>query len=187
MEIDRDRHLDRNFGLRGAKLFVESDEEIDVEEGNKVAKIMLDAQKKKLPWYLIDESTMVAKTWSLFVQFMTWSTLIITPMTFIFPPFKEATVNYEWFVDSVWCLEIFVSFFKGHIIYAPTSSRAMKRYLTNGPLYIGPFWFDVASTIPPMIFKEMNLKANALKFLRLYHIGDIYLPTELLMRTLLAK
>lgn len=153
LEADRDSHLDRNFGLRSAKLFVESDEEIDIEdESINQVQMMLSGKTKKLPWYLIDENTTFAKTQKMFVQIMTWSTVIITPMTFIFPEFKEVTIGYEWFVDTVWCFEILFSFFKGHIVFARNVNQAIKRYMTNGPLHIGPFFFDVASTIPPMIF-----------------------------------
>ena len=36
LEIQRDLHLDRNFGLRSAKLQVESDEEIDIDDSKKL-------------------------------------------------------------------------------------------------------------------------------------------------------
>lgn len=51
---------------------------------------------------------------------MTWSTVIITPLTFLFKDLKKQTNNYEWFVDSVWLLEIFLSFLKGHLVHAKT-------------------------------------------------------------------
>lgn len=115
---------------------------------------------------------------------MTWSTVIITPLTFLFKDLKKQTNNYEWFVDSVWLLEIFLSFLKGHIVHAKTFNQSAKRYMFNGPLNIGAFWFDAASTIPPMIFKEESLKINALKFLRLYHIKEMFYPVELLTKKL---
>ncbi len=48
----------------------------------------------------------------------------------------------------------------------------------EGPYYIGAFWFDVASTLPAMIYKEENLTINALKFLRFYHFKEIFYPIE---------
>jgi hypothetical protein len=85
---------------------------------------------------------------------MTWSTIIITPLTFLFKDVKKLTLNYEWFVDSIWLVEIFLSFFKGHLVHAKDLNMAAKRYMFNGRFNIGAFWFDAASTIPPMIFKE---------------------------------
>jgi hypothetical protein len=118
---------------------------------------------------------------------MTWSTIILTPLTFLFPELKETTIKYEWFVDSVWLFEIFLSFFKGHIVLANTFSQTAKRYMTDKTTYIGPFWFDLASTVPPMLFREKNNKINALKFLRLYHIGEMFYPAELLVSTLMRN
>ena len=118
---------------------------------------------------------------------MTWSTVIITPLTFLFPQVKEATLSYEWFVDGVWCVEICLSFFKGHIVFANTLEKTVKRYMTDGPLGIGPLWFDVASTLPAMIFMEKSLKVNALKFLRLYHLNEMFFPVELLTRKIFEK
>lgn len=51
---------------------------------------------------------------------MTWSTVIITPLTFLFKDVKNITNNYEWFVDSVWLFEIILSFCKGHLVHAKT-------------------------------------------------------------------
>jgi hypothetical protein len=51
-------------------------------------------------------------------------------------------------------VEIFLSFFKGHLVYAKTFEMAAKRYLFFGSLKVGAFWFDAFSTIPSMIFKE---------------------------------
>ena len=61
LEIDREKHLDRNFGMRNAKLFVDSDEEIELEEKNKVETILTASKKKTLPWYILSEDTLFAK------------------------------------------------------------------------------------------------------------------------------
>jgi hypothetical protein len=113
---------------------------------------------------------------------MTWSTIIITPLTFLFKDVKKLTLNYEWFVDSIWLVEIFLSFFKGHLVHAKDLNMAAKRYMFDGRFNIGAFWFDAASTIPPMIFKEQRLSINALKFLRLYHINEMFYPIEMATR-----
>jgi hypothetical protein len=111
---------------------------------------------------------------------MTWSTILVTPLTFLFPKLKESTINYEWFVDCVWCFEILLSFFKGHLTYAPNLEASVRRYMRQGPFTIGAFWFDFFSTIPPMLFKEQQLIINTLKFLRLYHFKEMYYPVEIL-------
>ena len=154
LEIERDAKLDKNFGLRNKKLLVESDEEIEIDDSKKIVTLADEAKLKRLPWYLMSDNSTFAKFQKLFVQMMTWSTLIITPLTFLFPDLKKSTINYEWFVDSVWLMEILLSFFKGHLVYAKNFEMATKRYLFFGPLKVGAFWFDAASTIPPMIFKE---------------------------------
>jgi len=154
LEIERDAKLDRNFGLRSKKLLVESDEEIEIDDSKKIVTLADEAKQKRLPWYLLSDASQFSKFQKLFVQMMTWSTVIITPLTFLFPDLKKSTINYEWFVDSVWLVEIFLSFFKGHLVYAKTFEMAAKRYLFFGPLKVGAFWFDAFSTIPPMIFKE---------------------------------
>lgn len=59
--------------------------------------------------------------------------------------------------------------------------------MTSPTVYIGPFWFDLASTVPPMIWKEKSLKINALKFLRLYHLPDMFFPAEILVNYLMAN
>lgn len=170
LEIERNKHLDRNFGLRGIKMLVESDEEIDiVDTKHKIVTLREALGKKTLPWYLLSDESTFSKTQKIFVQIMTWSTIIVTPLTFLFPSLKAMTNNYEWFVDTVWCFEIFISFFKGHLELAPTFEASVRRYMRDGPLTIGAFWFDFISTIPPMIMKEESMIANAFKFLRLYH------------------
>jgi hypothetical protein len=67
LEIDREKHLDRNFGMRNAKLFVDSDEEIELEEKNKVETILTASKKKTLPWYILSEDTLFAKCQKTFV------------------------------------------------------------------------------------------------------------------------
>lgn len=118
---------------------------------------------------------------------MTWYTLVMTPITFLFKDIKYATIRYEWFVDSVWCFEIILSFLKGHVVHSRTVNQAAKRYMFNGPFNIGAFWFDAASTIPPMIYKEKNLKINVLKFLRLYHFKEMFYPIEIFCRYVFSK
>lgn len=46
--------------------------------------------------------------------------------------------------------------------------------MVGGSIKIGAFWFDAASTIPPMIFRERNIYINCLKFLRLYHFNEMF-------------
>lgn len=38
-----------------------------------------------------------------------------------------------------------------------------------------------------MIWKEQNLRINALKFLRLYHLPDMFYPAEILVNTLMTN
>lgn len=87
LENERDLHLDRNFGLRDFNTIVASDEEAELDESKKMATIA-DRQKKTLPWYLLSDDTKFAKGQKIFVQVMTWSTLLVTPLTFLFPDLK---------------------------------------------------------------------------------------------------
>lgn len=116
---------------------------------------------------------------------MTWSTLLITPLEFVFPELRSELRDYEWFVDGVWCLEIILSFVKANKNKKNFMSISWH-YLFYGQFYVGAFWFDFASTVPPMIFLEKNLKVNALHFLRIYHFNEIFYPltmvTSFLMR-----
>ena len=50
----------------------------------------------------------------MFIQVMTWSTMIITPLTLLYPEVKKKTLYYEFFVDGVWCLEILLSLIRGN-------------------------------------------------------------------------
>lgn len=108
---------------------------------------------------------------------MTWSTLLITPLGFVFPDLRNKTRNYEWFVDAVWCLEIILSFLKANK-EKKTFLSISQHYLFDGQFYVGAFWFDFLSTVPPMIFLEKNLRINALHFLRIYHIKEMFYPLE---------
>ena len=108
---------------------------------------------------------------------MTWSTLLITPLGFVFPDLRNQTRNYEWFVDAAWCAEIILSFLKANKTKKTLGSTSWQ-YLFNGRFYVGAFWFDVASTLPPMLLKEENLVINALHFLRFYHFQEIFYPIE---------
>lgn len=160
---------------------VDSEGEIDiVDTKRKITTLNEESRKKRLPWYLLSDDSFFAKSQKLFVQIMTWSTIIVTPLTFLFPVLKNSTLNYEWFVDSVWCLEILLSFFKGDIHHVDTIQKSVRKYLTDGPLNVGAFWFDFISTIPPMLFKEEFMAINSLKFLRLYHVKEMYYPVEIL-------
>jgi len=57
LEIERDANLDRNFGLRNTKLFVESDEENEIDESKKVETLNDISKKKLLPWYLLSDES----------------------------------------------------------------------------------------------------------------------------------
>ena len=57
LEIERDANLDRNFGLRSTKLFVESDEENEIDESKKVETLNDISKKKQLPWYLLSDES----------------------------------------------------------------------------------------------------------------------------------
>lgn len=88
LENERDLYLDRKFGLRDFNTLVPSDEEAELDESKKIS-MLHDRQQNKLPWYLLSDDTKFAKGQKIFVQIMTWSTVLITPLTFLFPDLKE--------------------------------------------------------------------------------------------------
>ena len=71
---------------------------------------------------------------------MTWSTLLITPLGFVFPDLRNQTRNFEWFVDAAWCAEIILSFLKANKTKKTLGSTSWQ-YLFNGRFYVGAFWF----------------------------------------------
>lgn len=92
------------------------------------------------------------------------------------------------FIDAVWCLEIFLCFFKGNLHKDNTFPKTLSKYTIKGPLRpIGAFWFDIIATLPSMITKQSNNKVRALKILRLYHFFEMFIPLELLTQWVFSK
>lgn len=104
---------------------------------------------------------------------MTWVTLILTPLIFIMkdrePEFKDGVLWIEWIADISWSIEIILNFFT-----TDGSNRTFKDISKNYLSFY--FWFDIAATIPPMIYLQENELVNTLKFLRLVHLFEMFTP-----------
>jgi len=87
---------------------------------------------------------------------MTWTTVTITPLAFVFDlmdnqldpedriNLSEKILWVNWVNDGSWCLEIFFNFFQSDYSHLTFKSIALK-YLK------GAFVFDILATIPPMV------------------------------------
>ena len=104
---------------------------------------------------------------------MTWVTLILTPLVFIMyerePEFKNSVMWIEWVADISWSIEIILNFFTTN-----GSSRTFKDISIEYLSFY--FWFDVAATVPPMIYMQENRLVNILKFLRIVHLFEMFTP-----------
>ena len=79
-----------------------------------------------------------------------------------------------WVCDISWCVEIVLNFF-----VASANKRKFKEIAAD---YLkGFFIFDALATIPPMATMNRNRTVNLLKFLRLLHFGDMFMPVKYLV------
>ena len=124
---------------------------------------------------------------------MTWLSVIITPILLAFEMMdetlpsgvKQANLKAQilwlvWLIDVSWCIEIILNFFTA----TPTKrsfKKISKAYLK------GNFIFDIAATIPPMLFLQENAYLNRLKFLRLVHFFEMFTPIMTLLDCIMVN
>ena len=85
-----------------------------------------------------------------------------------------------WVNDISWCIEIMLKF-----LTASPKKRTFKKIASSYAK--GFFFFDFLATIPPMIYKQQNMAVNMLKFFRLTHIGEMFLPFKALIDCLMTN
>lgn len=123
---------------------------------------------------------------------MTWITVILTPMLLTFDMLDELVAVEKqsglhdkmmwlvWLNDISWCFEIFFNFF--------TASPKERTFTKIACKYLkGFFILDVLATIPPMVTLQMFTTINLLKFLRLLHFGEMFLPVKALIDCLMSN
>ena len=87
---------------------------------------------------------------------------------------KDQLTWLVWLNDFSWCLEIILNFV--------TSSPINRTFKGISKAYLkGNFVFDLAATVPPMIFMQKNRTVNLLKFLRLVHVFEMFSPIMTLL------
>ena len=121
------------------------------------------------------------RTKDVILQTMTWITLIIFPVLFVWPDAKgNFTDLLEWAVDVTWSFEILIKF-----ISADFHNRTLKATIRSYLKFW--FWIDAASTIPAMIYYQKNEYANLSKFLRILHFFDLFSPFRLLLEFIMPN
>lgn len=101
----------------------------------------------------------------------------------IFPDFKEKTKALELIVDIVWTLDIFSKFLRP----LPTAKKPTLKSVAKSYVFEGSFILDIVATVPPMVTAEAYTSINFLKYLRLWHFGDIMRPIKLLIGLFMYK
>lgn len=115
LEDNRNQFLDANFGMRNMNLRVDSDEEEEIDEKHNLALKRTQKEKEKegkQAWYMISDTSVCWRLEQVFIQMLTWASLVITPLTFLFPDLKASLILVEKIIDGGWCFEILLSFFK---------------------------------------------------------------------------
>ena len=99
-----------------------------------------------LPPLIINPDTRFNRVKDVWVQTMTWTNLIVTPVAFVFTDeIGDATNVLEWIVDIAWTIEILMNFFT-----ADFNNRTFKSIALNYLSFW--FWIDALSTFPAMIY-----------------------------------
>ena len=90
----------------------------------------------------------------------------------VFEDFKKQTEVLEIVINSVWLIDIILTFFRPEPKEkAPTLKSCAKRYILRGT-----FFLDIVTVIPPLATQEKYPEVNALKYLRLWHVKEIVTP-----------
>ena len=134
-----------------------------------------------LPSYLINPETTFSKVKDVWVQSMTWTNLIITPVAFVFHETAGETAivaGLEWIVDIAWSIEILMSF-----ITADFNNRTFKSIACDYLKFW--FWIDALSTFPAMVFYQKQRYVNLLKFLRILHFFELFSPFRLMLEVIM--
>ena len=104
-----------------------------------------DSIQSTLPGYIINPESTFSKVKNVWVQSITWTNLIITPVGFVFSDqVGEQLEGIEWIVDVAWTVEILMSF-----LTATYNDRTLKQISFSYLKFW--FWVDSISTFPAMI------------------------------------
>ena len=108
MKIKEDKRRER-FGLDTDRSeFLPEDQELEqqlVYEDDSIS--------SSLPGYLINPDSQFYKVKQVWIQTITWTNLIITPIGFVFYKEMGESLHFiEWVVDIAWTVEILMSFFE---------------------------------------------------------------------------
>jgi len=140
-----------------------------------------------LPWYIISPISKFNKIQNTQIQIMTWITVIVTPLLIVFEMMdaklpagvpetnlKDELLWLVWLNDISWCIEIILNFF--------TATHDKRTFKEISKAYVkGAFVFDLAATIPSMIFLQQNSTVNLLKFFRFVHFFEMFTPIMTLL------
>ena len=122
-----------------------------------------DSMQSNLPGYIINPESTFSKVKNIWIQSITWTNLIITPVGFVFnQQVGEQLHLIEWVVDIAWTIEILMSF-----ITANYKHRTFKKISYSYLKFW--FWVDSISTFPAMVTMQQNRYINLLKFCRILH------------------
>lgn len=179
LEQDRLEKLDANFGMRKQPEFCESDEEQEIDDD---ANIMGKREYKTLPPCVIRSNNPIAYALDFFACLTIWTTLIVTPCSLIFGDLRRYTRPLNLGMDIFWCLLIISNFLRHDEV--SDHSTIAQRYVFSRH---GSFWFDVLSTIPPLIFREKKDKLDWCHMLRLYHLRSALAPIEWIMTKIFSS
>jgi hypothetical protein len=167
---DRERRSIKKFGLD-----TDRDEYLPEDQELEQQLVYEDQSLSDLHPLLINPETKFAKFKDIFVQTMTWTNLIITPVGIVFyEEIGDSTDILEWVVDIAWTVEILLAFITPNF-----NNRTFKEISRNYLKFW--FWIDALATFPAMYYLQNSRLVNLLKFLRLLHFFELFSPFLLII------
>ena len=144
-----------------------------------------DSIESTLPGYIINPESTFSKVQNVGLQLITWINLIITPVGFVFADEIGESLHFcEWVVDIAWTVEILMNFFT-----ADYKNRTFRQISADYLKFW--FWVDSLSTFPAMVLLQQNRYVNLLKFGRILHFYELFVPfrvgLEFCMRDAIRK
>lgn len=134
-----------------------------------------DSIESTLPGYIINPESTFSKVQNVGLQLITWINLIITPVGFVFADEIGESLHFsEWVVDIAWTVEILMNFFT-----ADYKNRTFRQISTDYLKFW--FWVDALSTFPAMVLLQQNRYVNLLKFGRILHFSELFVPFRVLL------
>ena len=134
-----------------------------------------DSIESTLPGYIINPESTFSKVQNVGLQLITWINLIITPVGFVFADEIGESLHFcEWVVDIAWTVEILMNFFT-----ADYKNRTFRQISTDYLRFW--FWVDSLSTFPAMVLLQQNRYVNLLKFGRILHFHELFVPFRVLL------